>query len=255
MSSVSSAMRRRASGGMWSSVRMLCSRSASLTSSTRTSSAIASRSLRRFSACLASLVTRSSFLSLVRPSTSAPISGPNSSSISARVAVGVLDRVVQQRRGDGRVVELEVGEDRRDFERMGEIGVARGALLLAMRLHGVDIGAVEQGLVGVRIVALDPLDQVVLPHHLRLRPRLAYGFSRLARQSCRLRSSGARAPGLVLHARQIGRGARHARILAAQPISGRHLHQDITAIVSAPQGVGVKALPKTQRPGLAGPCR
>ena len=41
----------------------------------------------------------------------------------------VLDRVVQQRRRDGGVVELEVGEDRRDFERMGEIGVARGALL------------------------------------------------------------------------------------------------------------------------------
>ena len=83
--------------------------------------------------------------------------------------LGVLDGVVQQRGGDGRVVELEIGQDRRDFERMREIGIARGALLLAMRLHGVDIGAVEQGLVGVRIVAPDPLDQVVLPHHLRLR--------------------------------------------------------------------------------------
>ena len=81
---------------------------------------------------------------------------------------GVLDGVVQQRGGDGGVVELEVGEDRRDFERMGEIRIARGALLLAMRLHGVDIGAVEQRLVGVRIVAAHPLDQVVLPHHRRL---------------------------------------------------------------------------------------
>ena len=77
----------------------------------------------------------------------------------------VLDRVVQQRRRDGGVVELEVGQDRRDFERMGEIRVAGGALLLAMRLHGVDIGAVEQRLVGVRVVAADPLDQIVLPHH------------------------------------------------------------------------------------------
>ncbi len=41
--------------------------------------------------------------------------------------VGVLDRVVQQRDGDGRVVELQVGEDRGDFERMGEIGIASGA--------------------------------------------------------------------------------------------------------------------------------
>jgi hypothetical protein len=31
-----------------------------------------------------------------------------------------------------------------------------------MRLHGVDIGAVEQRLVGGRIVTLDPLDQLVL---------------------------------------------------------------------------------------------
>ena len=57
---------------------------------------------------------------------------------------GILDGVVQQRRGDGGVVELEVGQDRRDFERMREVGVAGRALLLAMRLHGVDIGAVEQ---------------------------------------------------------------------------------------------------------------
>ena len=88
-------------------------------------------------------------------------------SISARVVGGVLDRVVQQGRGDGRIIELEVGQDGGDFERVGEIGIARGALLLAMRLHGVDIGAVEQGLVGVRVVAADPIDQVVLPHHRR----------------------------------------------------------------------------------------
>ena len=33
--------------------------------------------------------------------------------------VGVLDDVVQQRRRDGGVVELQLGEDRRDFERDG----------------------------------------------------------------------------------------------------------------------------------------
>ena len=81
---------------------------------------------------------------------------------------GVLDRVVQQRRRDGGIVELEVGQDGGDFERMGEIRIAGGALLLAMRLHGVDIGAVEQRLVGVRVVAPHALDQIVLPHHLRL---------------------------------------------------------------------------------------
>ena len=64
--------------------------------------------------------------------------------------VGILDGVVQQRRGDGGVVELEIGEDRGDFERVREIGIAGGALLLAMRPHGVDVGAVEQILVGRR---------------------------------------------------------------------------------------------------------
>ena len=92
--------------------------------------------------------------------------------------LGVLDGVVQQRRDDGGVVELEVGEDRRDFERMREIGIAGGALLLAMRLHGVDIGAVEQILVGVRVVGADALDQIVLPHHARARR-----LGRLARRS------------------------------------------------------------------------
>ena len=40
-----------------------------------------------------------------------------------------------------------------------------------MLLHGIDIGLVEQRLVGVGLVALDPLDEFVLPHHAVL-PRL-----------------------------------------------------------------------------------
>src|SRR6185437_7336943 len=58
------------------------------------------------------------------------------------------------------------GQDGRDLQRMSEIGIARGALLAAVRLHREHIGAIEQILVGVRIVAADPLDQFVLPHHL-----------------------------------------------------------------------------------------
>ena len=81
--------------------------------------------------------------------------------------VGVLDRVVQQRRGDGCVVELELGEDRGDLQRVGEVGVAGGPHLLAMRPHGIDIGAVEQVFVGGGIVVLHPVDQVVLPHQQR----------------------------------------------------------------------------------------
>ena len=109
----------------------------------------------------------------------------------------ILDGVVQERRGDGRVVELQVGQDRGDFERMRKIRVARGALLLAMRLHGIDIGAVEQRFVGIRIVAADPLDQFVLPHHLRL-GRRASAFRCRGRhmQPKFQRRAGAR---LVLH--------------------------------------------------------
>ena len=99
--------------------------------------------------------------------------------------VGVLDDVVQQRRRDGGVVELELGEDGRDLEGMGEVGVAGGALLVAVRLHGVDVGAIEQGLVGARVVLLDPLDELVLAHHghatLRWRGRHRLAENRLRR--------------------------------------------------------------------------
>ena len=79
----------------------------------------------------------------------------------------VLDRVVQHRRRDGGVVDLELRQDGRDLERMGEIRIAGGALLAAVRLHREHVGAIEQILVGVRIVAADPLHQFVLPHHRR----------------------------------------------------------------------------------------
>ena len=78
----------------------------------------------------------------------------------------VLDRVVQQRGDDGGHVELELGQDGRHFQGMGEIGIARGAELLAMRRHGIDIGLVEQRLVGVRVIGLDPLHQFGLAHQL-----------------------------------------------------------------------------------------
>ena len=210
---------------------MLCSRSASLTSSTRTSSAIASSSLRRFSACLASLVTRSSFLSLVRPSTSAPMSVPNIWSISARVAGGILDGVVQQRRRDGGVVELEVGQDRRDFERMGEIGVAGGALLLAMRLHGVDIGAVEQGLVGVRDCSAGPARPARTAASSAACRRLGFSVRSMAceRRSSRS-SSGARVRAwFCIRGRSVVERAMNPRRPADQRSRTLTL-QDITAI-------------------------
>ncbi len=123
---------------------------------------------------------------------------------------GVLDGVVQQCGRDRGIIELEIGENRSDLERMGKIGVAGGPRLLAMRLHGIDVGAVEQRLAGIRVVALDALDQVVLPHHLRL-VRLP-GYCKTLKD-LRVRSEAAIErcpnPGLVLHARQVARRARH----------------------------------------------
>ncbi len=47
--------------------------------------------------------------------------------------VRILDDVVQESGDDGRVVELELGQNRGDFERMRKIGRTGGALLRAVR--------------------------------------------------------------------------------------------------------------------------
>ena len=67
-------------------VRMLCRRSASLISRTRTSLAIATSILRIVAACCASLESNSSRSSLVTPSTIAPTSSPNSATRSSSVS-------------------------------------------------------------------------------------------------------------------------------------------------------------------------
>ena len=74
----------------------------------------------------------------------------------------VLDRVVQDRGGDGLVVEVQVGQDARDLDRMGKIRIARSPLLRPVRRHRKHIGTVKQRLVGVRIVGFDPLYEFVL---------------------------------------------------------------------------------------------
>jgi hypothetical protein len=71
----------------------------------------------------------------------APISSPNSSSISARVALGVLDGVVQQGGGDGRVVELASRSGSRRLRADAKYRDRRSRASAAMFLHGIDIGA------------------------------------------------------------------------------------------------------------------
>ena len=151
MSIVSRAMRRRFSSLLMNrSVCMLCRRSASLTSRTRMSSDIARTSLRKFSACLVWSDCSSIRDSLVTPSTSRADFRAEQPLDIVEGRDRVLDRVVQQPGHDRGAVELHLREDARDLDGMGEIGVAGGAQLRAMRLHRIDIGAVERAFVGIR---------------------------------------------------------------------------------------------------------
>ena len=125
---------------------------------------------------------------------------------------GVLDGVVQEGRRDGGVVELEVRQDGRDLDRMGEIGIARSASLFAMCFHGIDVGAIEESFVGVGIVAAHPFDEVVLPHHWRfLRRRLFDHLLSGGSAKRQWRPCGR----LLLHPRQIRARLRHNNHLAA----------------------------------------
>jgi hypothetical protein len=78
---------------------------------------------------------------------------------------GVLDGVVQQRGDDRGIVQLQIGQDRRDFQRMAEKGLAAGALLIGMGLGAEHIGPVQQQLIGAGVVFPDPLDKFELTDH------------------------------------------------------------------------------------------
>ena len=241
---------------------MLCRRSASLISSTRASSAMASSSLRKFSAWTACLEAKSSLLSLVRRiDEAADLDAEHGVDLLAGDR-GVLDRVVQHGRGDGRVVEPELGEDGGDFERMREIGIAGGALLRAVRLHGEHIGAVQQILVRLRIVAPHALHQFVLPHHVGGK-RLGVGFASGGQyRDRRRRAQGARATAArSLHGRDaVGAAALKgtcgisppARLVGRRqkrPMSRREARKRGTL---AWEGVDEPVLPRNRRVGRAG---
>src|SRR3984893_17797120 len=119
----------------------------------------------------------------------------------------ILDGVVQQRGRDGGVVELVLRENRGDLERMGDIRVSGKPFLLAMSLHGIDIGAIKEIFVRIGIILTYPIDEVILPHQ-----RLGT-FRRRRRIACCSDAGGRPRRHLSwlrrgLHARQIG-GLRH----------------------------------------------
>ena len=227
--------------------RMLCSRSASLTSSTRMSSDIASTSLRKFSACLVWSDCNSMRDSLVTPSTSRAISGPNSRSISSSVAT-VSSTVSCRQAGDDRGgVELHLRQQAGDLDRVREIRVARGAQLRAVRLHGIDIGAVERVLVRLRVVGLDLLDQLELPHHgavasVLAGPRRRAGGDRPQPRGGGLTGQTARAGGLPC----LADPDRRRRLRAPPP------RRPVFAISSSAISARRRA-PRTTRPRLRPP--
>ncbi len=167
MSRVSWAIRARRSSGRWCSVRMLWSRSASLTRMTRMSSTIASSILRKLSAWRSSLDANCSALKLrdafdhVRHFLAEQL--PDLLDGVRRV----LDDVVQQAGGDRHGVEPHVGQDVGHLERMDEVGLARAAHLAAMLVGGKDVRPPEQLGVGLRVGGTHLLDEVLEPDHGR----------------------------------------------------------------------------------------
>ena len=106
--------------------------------------------------------------------------------------LGVLDRVVQQRRGERLRADAEVGEDLRDRDRMRDVRLAALAHLAGVRLLGGRVGALDEGDVGLRVVGAHRLQQAV-DRAGRLRAR------EQARQD-RAQRGGAAAPGVSVTA-------------------------------------------------------
>ena len=113
--------------------------------------AIATSILRSVAACCASFESNWRRSSLVTPSTMVATSAPSSRSMSVDGDGRVLDRVVEQRGGDGDVVEAEVGEDQRDPERVGDVGLARAPDLLGVGDAGEVEGVLDQRGVGAAV--------------------------------------------------------------------------------------------------------
>ena len=137
-------------------VRMLCSRSASLTRMTRTSRVIASSILRNDSAC--DLLARRE-AQLVELGQAVDEVGGRRAEALDQLGLGdaaILHRVVHQRGHDRLRVELPFGAQARDGDRVRDVGLARGAELAEVRFVGEAVGVAHASDVGgVEVVELD----------------------------------------------------------------------------------------------------
>ena len=136
---------------------MLCSRSASLITSTRMSRLIATTILRIVSACAESPYLTLS--SLVTPSTSSATSSPKSLRQLVERVRRVLDGVVQQRRAQRRRRHAELGEDRGHGQRVGDVRVAALAPLAGVQPLGEPVRALDGADVGLGVGGPDDREQ------------------------------------------------------------------------------------------------
>ena len=118
--------------------------------------AIAMSILRRFLLCCSASDSNLMRPSLVTPSTSSATSSPNGSRTSSSVDVGVLDHVVEERRLERRGVQVQLGEDERDLERVDDERLAALAHLPVVRSLGELVRLLEAGEVGIGVVRSDP---------------------------------------------------------------------------------------------------
>jgi len=101
----------------------------------------------------------------------------------------ILDRVVQKRGDDGRIVQPHFREDRGDGDGMGEIGLAGMAVLPFVHPAAIVIGRADQLCIGAGVIVADQRDQVFDVDHSAPQtpdiPRsvLALRFHQLAQQA------------------------------------------------------------------------
>ena len=129
------------------------------------SSTIASSILRKFSACRSSLDENWIAPSLVTPFDHVRDIGAEQLLDALDRRLRVLDDIVEQARGDRHHVELHVGEQVRDLERMDEVGLARMAHLSLVLEGGEHIGPPQELDVGVGVVGADLFCEVLEPDH------------------------------------------------------------------------------------------
>ena len=115
---------------------MLCRRSASLISSTRQSSAMATSILRMVAACCASLESNWRRSSLVTPSTTRATPVTEGVADPLEREPGVLHGVVQERGRHRLLVQAQLGDDRRHRHGVGDVRLAGPAELPFVGLLG-----------------------------------------------------------------------------------------------------------------------